>query len=881
MIPALADAAEPLLQHLEALAADTPPDPVLPAHRAFRPAQVLIHQGRVGFIDFDGFGQSEPALDLSRFLRKTRALGLDAAKVDPNSPAGLERLAQMEAIGEAFLSAYEAHVPVSRQRIALWEALSGERPYRGPTLDDLRTQVARGPTALDASRIPRRLRATLCRGLDPDPARRWPTMNALLARLVRAERRPGLALAIAGGAAVAAAVAFVALRGGAPAPACPAPARDPATVWSPAIAAELRVASESHAAALDAAFDEWRAARTEACRAPPQVQPAQLQCLDGVLGRLDALRQGYGNAPMTEDMRAELVDPAICRKPAAADVPRLALAATPDVVAAYRLYARTRGDHKPSYDEIAALAGKPTADPCARVIAGFAFDAVTPDMARARALMKESENFVEQCGDDRLRAELSVAAIQYNAERPIIGSNGEAAIQKAQLAVKRVAQPDLEARLALQQMQATIQLGRWEELSRLGDAAIAGYGARGLAVRQLEAVTRRITIHFVRAEPRDLEAIAADAEKWRAAAEAAHQPEIVYALDFQGAIARYRSGKVTSEHANIVRLWLEYARHHRSTDTRKIDGVVVDTRGRPVAGATVMSARFMGADAVGFGVFVGDPDGTFRVATTDEQGRFAIDDATSGVIAAQLGELRSKGRAIADHVRLKLEPTRRVMGRVELAGLPPGRVFVLCQGVDAKIPTIATVNSDGSFVLDGASVGAIRVGTMLLGANGPQDISFHDRPASLAPATGLELTVRQSTRVLDVIVHSAVAAALPSAEVVLMTGKPPPRAIKTVGELRKHHWTGSQRYFAKHVAADELSEAVRGRLRADDLAVHIEHAPAGELTVCAIAGGGDLADPAVRRRLEDHDAERTLACERIGPDAGHAVVEAPPQRRFD
>jgi Ser/Thr protein kinase RdoA (MazF antagonist) len=123
MIPELADAAEPLLQHLEAVAAQVPPDPALPAHRAFRPAQVLIHQGKIGFIDFDGFGQSEPALDLSRFLRKTRALGLDAAKVDPNSAAGIERLAQMEAICESFLRAYETHVPISRQRIALWEAL--------------------------------------------------------------------------------------------------------------------------------------------------------------------------------------------------------------------------------------------------------------------------------------------------------------------------------------------------------------------------------------------------------------------------------------------------------------------------------------------------------------------------------------------------------------------------------------------------------------------------------------------------------------------------------------------------------------------------------------------------------------------------------------
>ncbi|HEU5098294.1 MAG TPA: phosphotransferase [Roseiflexaceae bacterium] len=123
MIPSLADAAESLLQHLELLAAETPPDPALPAHRAFRPAQVLIHQGKIGFIDFDGFGQSEPALDLSRFTRKTRALGLDVGKVDPNSPSGLERLAQMEAICEEFLGEYEQRVPVSRRRIALWEAL--------------------------------------------------------------------------------------------------------------------------------------------------------------------------------------------------------------------------------------------------------------------------------------------------------------------------------------------------------------------------------------------------------------------------------------------------------------------------------------------------------------------------------------------------------------------------------------------------------------------------------------------------------------------------------------------------------------------------------------------------------------------------------------
>jgi serine/threonine protein kinase len=79
--------------------------------------------------------------------------------------------------------------------VALWEAFAGERPFRGPTLDDFRHQTARGPAALDASRIPRWARGLLLRGMDPDPARRWPSMDALLARLAAAGRRRMIAQA--------------------------------------------------------------------------------------------------------------------------------------------------------------------------------------------------------------------------------------------------------------------------------------------------------------------------------------------------------------------------------------------------------------------------------------------------------------------------------------------------------------------------------------------------------------------------------------------------------------------------------------------------------------------------------------------------------------
>jgi hypothetical protein len=122
-IPTIADAAAPLLEQLEAIAAETPADRVMPSHRAFRPAQVLLHRGKIGFIDFDGFGQSEPALDLSRFLRKTRALSMDTANPNMDDEQRLARLDRADAIGEEFLAEYESRMPISRQRIALWEAL--------------------------------------------------------------------------------------------------------------------------------------------------------------------------------------------------------------------------------------------------------------------------------------------------------------------------------------------------------------------------------------------------------------------------------------------------------------------------------------------------------------------------------------------------------------------------------------------------------------------------------------------------------------------------------------------------------------------------------------------------------------------------------------
>ena len=127
-IPQLAGAAEPLLARLEALAAEYPADPLGPAHRSFRPAQVLLHKGQVGFIDFDGFCQAEPAMDLALFMTAIKSIGLSKAKGDEDDEGidpemRLQRITQLEALCETFLNGYAALAPVSRQRITLWESL--------------------------------------------------------------------------------------------------------------------------------------------------------------------------------------------------------------------------------------------------------------------------------------------------------------------------------------------------------------------------------------------------------------------------------------------------------------------------------------------------------------------------------------------------------------------------------------------------------------------------------------------------------------------------------------------------------------------------------------------------------------------------------------
>ena len=192
-------------------------------HRDFKPHNVLrSRHARIVVTDFGlareaHAGVGDPLAVTMPASTKAKSTGVASSTSTPSALSGLTATGSV--LGTPAYMAPEqwsgaAVTPATDQFafcVALWEALAGQRPFRGVTVELLRDEVQRGPAGLDASKIPRRLRGVLRRGLDPDPARRWPAMEALLAAMTTARRRPAIALAVAGSGVIAASIAYVAL----------------------------------------------------------------------------------------------------------------------------------------------------------------------------------------------------------------------------------------------------------------------------------------------------------------------------------------------------------------------------------------------------------------------------------------------------------------------------------------------------------------------------------------------------------------------------------------------------------------------------------------------------------------------------------------------
>jgi len=226
--------------------------------------------------------------------------------------------------------------------VALYEALHGQRPFRGDTIANLYVAIVdEGPAAATTVQLPRRLGRALRRGLAADPGARPASMHALLAELravIGARRRAWLA---GGALAIAAAATGAGLwLASATAPRCSDGAAAVTELWSPARQGELAAAFAAtgvvHAAntwrlvagAVDARAAAWGRARVGACEATrvrgeqsAEVMDRRMACLDRQLGELDRLLNFLGepDAKVVDNAVALVAElPAVTRCDAAA-----------------------------------------------------------------------------------------------------------------------------------------------------------------------------------------------------------------------------------------------------------------------------------------------------------------------------------------------------------------------------------------------------------------------------------------------------------------------------------------------------------------------------------------------------------------------------------
>jgi hypothetical protein len=122
VVPELGDRVGTALERIEAMERATPADPLGPAHGSFHPAQVLVTEEGVAFIDFDKSGQAEPASDLGAFTTKLRHMAVNKVDTHGYDPDGASESA-VEDLREVFIGGYRRGALVSEERLALWEAL--------------------------------------------------------------------------------------------------------------------------------------------------------------------------------------------------------------------------------------------------------------------------------------------------------------------------------------------------------------------------------------------------------------------------------------------------------------------------------------------------------------------------------------------------------------------------------------------------------------------------------------------------------------------------------------------------------------------------------------------------------------------------------------
>ncbi|MDQ3299031.1 MAG: tetratricopeptide repeat protein [Myxococcota bacterium] len=287
-------------------------------HRDFKPHNVFVSKegiakvGDFGLVRVEGEPAELPGPSTSRDL----ALTLSGAMLGTPAYMAPEQLRGAPATEACDQFSY---------CVTFFEALYGQRPFPGASIDELLAAMDR-PLVLPASpRIPPAVSRVLVRGLASDPARRFASMAALLAVLdphVRRRRRGAVVAGLALAAVPAGGIAIMAMRS-APTEVCRGAERNLAGIWDADrkdqirrafLATGLPYAEDTWRGverSLDGAMTRWTTMHRSACEATrvhgeqsEAVLSLRMWCLDDRLRETKALTDTLGAADATVLNRA-------------------------------------------------------------------------------------------------------------------------------------------------------------------------------------------------------------------------------------------------------------------------------------------------------------------------------------------------------------------------------------------------------------------------------------------------------------------------------------------------------------------------------------------------------------------------------------------------